>query len=559
MPVQVIVSDNDSDDGSLAGVDQLAETDRRLMIVRNAHNLGFAAANNRVFALATAPFVLFLNPDCIVAPDTLERTLAILDQRPEAGMAGCLIRNPDGSEQAGCRRRLPTPRSLLAKASGLDRLLPKTFDCGDFVQSGDPLPAQAVPIEAISGAFMLVRRELLERIGSFDTGYFMHWEDLDLCARFRAAGHEILFVPSVEVLHFKGRSSSRYPLRVEWHKHAGMVRFLRKHYFGRWPTPLFALATLPIWVRFFAKVFLFRRRRELPHISADCRAEAGREEIWVFGATSPVGCFLLPRLVAAGYFVRAFSRDPARSVAGGGPSLHWEVADIEAGILPDCAARPAIVIHLAPLYLLPGLLDRLVSAGMNRLIAFGSTSVFTKQEGGAAERRLAARLAEAEQDVKVRCQSFGVRWAILRPTIICGAKQAGGIAALTNFARRFGFVPVIGKACGLRQPVHADDLAKACLSLLTLDCGWNHAYNLAGGETLRYREMLVRIFRKLGRPPRIPSFSESWFRAALSVARLLPAYRELNVEMARRMNRDMIFDCGEARKALGYAPRAFEP
>jgi GT2 family glycosyltransferase/nucleoside-diphosphate-sugar epimerase len=560
LPVKVIVSDNGSDDCSLAGPDQLAATDSRLVVVRNGRNLGFAAGNNRVLEHAEgSSYVLFLNPDCIMAPDTLERMLAQLALHPDAGMAGCVIRNPDGSEQAGCRRRLPTPRRLLAKACGLTRWLPDQAGCDDFVQSATPLPTEVSAVEAISGAFMLVRSEALKRVGSFDEAYFMHWEDLDLCARFRAAGDGILFVPDVEVLHFKGRSSARRPLRVEWYKHTGMARYLRKFHHSHWPGPLFALATLPIWLRFLAKAVTSKMSRPLSTEVAVDAKKADVEEVWVFGATSPVGGCLLPRLLAAGHRVRAFSRNPEKHSVAGGPSLIWHAMDIAADQIPGCGGRPAVVIHLAPLYLLPGHLDRLLAAGMERLIAFGSTSVFTKRNGTAGEVKLAEQLAGAEREIEVKCGAAKKSWAIFRPTIVYGAPRRGGIAFLSRFARRFGFIPVIGSANGLRQPVHVDDLARACLSLLDSGPGWNRAYDLGGGETLSYREMLVRIFRKLDRPVRILRIPEKTFMLLLLFVRWLPAYRGLNIEMARRMERDMCFASTEAHEAFGYQPRPFDP
>lgn len=556
--LKVIVSDNDSDDCSLAGVERIAESDSRLTVVRNRRNLGFAAGNNSVLDLVAGPYVLFLNPDCVIAPETLERMLAVLDASPGAGMAGCVIRNPDGSEQAGCRRHLPTPRRLLAKAFGLDRLLPREICFGDFVRSSEPLPTGVMEVEAISGAFMLVRAEALRDVGSFDPAYFMHWEDLDLCARFRAAGHAILFVPDVEALHFKGRSSVRRPLRVEWHKHAGMVRYLRKFHYARWPWLLFALLTMPVWLRFLARAISMGYEPQHAAMQAADSIDSA-EEVWVFGATSPVGCYLLPRLLADGYRVRAFSRDPARHGAGAGPSLCWESADIDRGPVSSRGGRPLVVIHLAPLYLLPSHIDRLLAGGMERLIAFGSTSVFTKRNGSEKERELVDRLVSAERDIQMKCTSARIRWAIFRPTIVYGTAGRGGIAMLSAFVRLFGFIPVFGMGRGLRQPVHADDLAKACLSLLNSEAGWSQAYDLGGGETLSYREMLGRIFRKLNRTTRIFRISERGFRFILFLTRWLPVYRGLDIEMVRHMERDMCFDNHRAHEAFGYHPRSFEP
>src|SRR5205814_3140050 len=133
--------------------------DPRLRIVENGSNLGFARANNVALAEARGDHLLFLNPDCLVERDTIARMREALAAHPEADMAGCLILNPDGSEQAGCRRAVPTPWRAFVRALGLTRVFPyhrRLFD--DFVLTREPLPAAPAPVEAISGAFMLVRR-----------------------------------------------------------------------------------------------------------------------------------------------------------------------------------------------------------------------------------------------------------------------------------------------------------------------------------------------------------------------------------------------------------------
>ncbi len=250
VPVEVIVADNGSDDGSVELLRERVGGDRRVRILENGANLGFSRANNLALAETTGEFLLFLNPDCVIGPDTLERMLAVMADRPRVGMAGCLIRNPDGTEQAGCRRSLPTPGRALVRVLHLDRLLGPRVPLRSFVLAGGPLPAEPVEVEAISGAFMLVRREALEAVGPLDEGYFLHCEDLDWCARFRDAGWGVLFVPEVEVVHYKGGCSRDRPVRVLWHMHRGMVRFYRKFFAWRYPRPLMAIVVAAVWMRF---------------------------------------------------------------------------------------------------------------------------------------------------------------------------------------------------------------------------------------------------------------------------------------------------------------------
>lgn len=251
VPVEVIVADNGSADDSLATLRARVGGDPRVRILEIGANVGFAKANNRALLDATGEYLLFLNPDCLVRPDTLEKMAQVLSTRPQVGMAGCLVLNPDGSEQAGCRRSLPTPGRAFLRAFGLTRLLPPDGRAAhDFVLRGQPLPDHPVPVDAISGSFMFVRRAALDVVGPLDEGYFLHCEDLDWCCRFREAGLEVLFVPDVSVVHHQGHCSRARPLRVLWYKHRGMVRFYRKFLRRRYPAPLLWLVVAGIALRF---------------------------------------------------------------------------------------------------------------------------------------------------------------------------------------------------------------------------------------------------------------------------------------------------------------------
>jgi GT2 family glycosyltransferase len=248
-PLEVIVIDNASTDDSLAALRPLLGD--RVKLQANDRNLGFAVACNQGARLASGSHLLFLNPDCAVAPAAIATALKALDTHPGAGMAGALIRNEDGSEQRGCRRDLPDPKRSIYRLSGLSRRFPDRFP--DFNSAGQAMPEGPAPVEAISGAFMLMRREAFDAVGGWDEGYFLHCEDLDLCQRFRDAGHAVLFVPEAQATHLQGTSSRGRPLRVEWHKHRGMWRFYRKFQAPRNPGPFNALVGYGIALHFALK------------------------------------------------------------------------------------------------------------------------------------------------------------------------------------------------------------------------------------------------------------------------------------------------------------------
>lgn len=243
----IVVVDNASRDGSLAALAERPPAGVRLL--RNDHNRGFAAACNQGASGAMSPYLLFINPDCRIDGDALGKLVACLEARPDAGMAGPLILNPDGSEQRGCRRKLPDPRRALMRVLGMGRM-EAGGEVAGFDLTGTPLPSGPTEIEAVSGACMLVRRVAFEKIGGWDEGYFLHCEDLDLCMRLAQAGFKVMFVPDAVVSHAQGVSSRRRGVFVLWHKHWGMWRYYRKFLRSASPLWLTPLVWTGIWLRF---------------------------------------------------------------------------------------------------------------------------------------------------------------------------------------------------------------------------------------------------------------------------------------------------------------------
>ena len=250
---QVVLVDNASDPQEFEPVLARFAGNERLRVVRSAINGGYAYGCNMGIAECTEPTILLLNPDCIAAPGSLESMCVALHQEPQIGMVGGLITYPDGTEQGGGRRAVPTPWRSFVRSCGLSRFAvrwPKLFN--DFCLHLQPLPMAPISVEAISGACTLVKREAIEDVGMMDEGFFLHCEDLDFCMRFRDHGWEIRFVPDAPVVHHKGICSRNRRLLVEWHKHKGMVRFYRKHFRHQYPAGLMGLVVLGVWARFGA-------------------------------------------------------------------------------------------------------------------------------------------------------------------------------------------------------------------------------------------------------------------------------------------------------------------
>ncbi len=247
LAIEIIVVDNASTDGSLDALLGLPG----LRIIQSPTNMGFAAACNTGTRAATAPFLLFLNPDCSFEPGTLVKLLEAMGEKERVGMVGALLVNADGSEQAGGRRAIPTPWRSFVRAFGLARFSerwPRLFF--DFHLHKQPLPAHAIEVEAISGACMMVSRAAMEDVGEWDEGYFLHCEDLDWCMRFRKKGWKILFVPSAQITHALGVCGRSRPVFVEWHKHKGMMRFYWKFFRHQYPGVLMGLVAAGVWLRF---------------------------------------------------------------------------------------------------------------------------------------------------------------------------------------------------------------------------------------------------------------------------------------------------------------------
>ena len=224
--LEVIVSDNASRDGSIEAVESRRVGDARLRVVRNDANLGFAAGCNRAATHARGDMLLFLNPDCRVDDDTIARLRAHADAR--TGVLGATVVGVDGTPEPASRRRDPLLLRALMTATGLARWSSRWPALRGTNLAAAGKVAVVEDVEGVSGALMLVPRAAFDRIGGFDEGYFLHFEDLDLCRRLRDAGLRVACAHDVRAMHVKGTSSHARPFFVAFHKHRGMWRWFTK-------------------------------------------------------------------------------------------------------------------------------------------------------------------------------------------------------------------------------------------------------------------------------------------------------------------------------------------
>ena len=222
---EVWVVDNASSDGSAALV---AERHPQVRLIKSHVNLGFSAANNLVLRRTSAQYVLALNPDCVLHPRTVPDLVALLDGHAEIGIAGCRLVRPDGTLDHAGRRSFPTIVGALGHFTTVGRsdrapAVLTQYRAVDSDGSG--------PVDAVNGAFMLIRHQALEDVGLFDEGYWLYMEDLDLCFRFAQRDWTVWYEPSLTATHHKGASSGphRAP-RQNRAFHYGMYRFYKKFY-----------------------------------------------------------------------------------------------------------------------------------------------------------------------------------------------------------------------------------------------------------------------------------------------------------------------------------------
>jgi nucleoside-diphosphate-sugar epimerase len=174
-----------------------------------------------------------------------------------------------------------------------------------------------------------------------------------------------------------------------------------------------------------------------------------------------------------------------------------------------------------------------------------------------AERKFVAELIVAEESLKLWAEENAARWTILRPTLIYGLGMDNNVGVIAGFIQRFHFFPILGKAGGLRQPIHVRDVASACKAALERKEAVNQAYNISGAEILSYREMVTRIFKALDIRPRFLSIPLWMFAVGVSVLRVLPPFKKWSTAMAERMNQDMKFDHAAAASDFGFSPQTF--
>jgi len=220
---KIYIVDNNSKDSSM----KFTSDDCRIKKIYRKRNYGFASSCNYGAALSTHKNILFLNPDCVLL-ENVAPLLTDLESKKSIAVVGCLVTNKDGTEQRASRRRLPTLMRAIKTYSGLEKYANKSSCLAGVNLTHEPMPEKTVYCEAISGAFILMKKRVFSEIKGFDEAFPMHFEDLDLFKRTINSGYQIAFNPHVKVKHYQGTSSVSNP-KVKQYKKQGLRLYFRKH------------------------------------------------------------------------------------------------------------------------------------------------------------------------------------------------------------------------------------------------------------------------------------------------------------------------------------------
>ena len=223
---EVYVVDNNSVDGS---VEMIKEKFPEVILIESKKNLGFSKGNNLAIRQAKGEYVLLLNPDTFVEEDTLKKCCSFMDDHQDAGGLGVYMVDGGGHYLPESKRGLPTPKVAFYKMFGLAKLFPKSKRFGKY-HLGYLDKNQTHEIEVLSGAFMMMRKETLDKVGLLDEDYFMYGEDIDLSYRITQGGYKNYYYPEAKIIHYKGESTKRTSVNYVFVFYKAMIIFARKHF-----------------------------------------------------------------------------------------------------------------------------------------------------------------------------------------------------------------------------------------------------------------------------------------------------------------------------------------
>ncbi|HTF81470.1 MAG TPA: glycosyltransferase family 2 protein, partial [Cytophagales bacterium] len=242
---KIIVVDNNSVDGS---VEMLREKFPEVVIIANKENVGFSRANNQGILICESEYVLLLNPDTVLQEDTLTKCVNFMDQHLEAGAIGVKMIDGKGNFLPESKRGLPTPDVAFYKLFGFSKLFPKSKIFGKYHLTYLDTD-KTNEVEVLSGAYMFIRREVLDKIGLLDETFFMYGEDVDLSYRITQAGYKNYYFADTSIIHYKGESTQKTSIKYIWTFYQAMMIFARKHFSNGRARLLSAIINTGIYIK----------------------------------------------------------------------------------------------------------------------------------------------------------------------------------------------------------------------------------------------------------------------------------------------------------------------
>lgn len=558
---ELVVVDNASTDDSVETLKR-AVVDDRCRVMELSSNFGFGYAVNVGAASVAAPFILLLNPDCLLRPTTVEKLLAPLHEAGDVAASGPVVLDSFGKEQRGSRRVEPTPLRAIARTFG------QTADSGSgFDLHKTDLPKGPETVDAVSGSCMLIRKSTFDAISGMDERFFLHCEDLDLCRRIRDLGQRVLFIPSTSVIHFQGGSGRN--LKVEWYKHRSMLMYHNKHAATDTGTAFNLLLKLGVWVRFFVVAMplsvLGRSSDETAQHLQQLIETNEDVTIVVDGSDCASGQAMATRLLQSGrrvLLVRTrFSRSGAR------PAIENDAdqADMSQAALVVVSdeylrkvsaadiGRVKTVYCFGPLDFMSGLFIDLVRLGGERIVAVvlaATPSLDDAQRSHVCDRQ--------HDDVQQVARDHGIALSILCPTLLYGADIRSEINRMCALVKYLPVIPLLGDGSGLRQPLHIQDLVTACLNATSASASVQRSYCLGGDQQLTHIELLQQIAARYRSPVRIYKLPVSVAKAVKRLLNWLRLDRSAAVNLLIPENRDILCDNASAQNDIGFKPGKLE-
>lgn len=553
----------------------------KIRLVTGQGNVGFAKGCNLGAEAARGQYLLILNPDAVILePDAILKFERVANQitQPAVGAIGAVLRNEDWSEQRATRRNILTPANALLEGLGLWRL--KGIPCPSLnIRPEDvPLPAEAAPLPAISGACIFIEKTRYLALKGMDEGYFLHVEDMDFCKRIHDVGGSVWIQPQVNLLHYCSTSDVSSVV-VERNKAAGFYRYFNLHFPRDFVfRPLIQAAVGAklsgrILQSFFEDDYSKPRLKDARGIRMVQAIVRGAQEaiaemkegtapsfapqthVLVTGAHRSTALFAIGRLLTYGCKVTALTHN--RVVGFFHPNLTWMNGEIRRKDEIRTLLAPLAVdyvYHAAPLHLACNLLEALGKVP-SHFVAFSRVARPLNPKQNKAGLGYHVEYEEHENSLRNLCKKQDVSYTIIRHGNLYGGGLDQDITRLAEWIDKSHMIFVDKESKGRRAPLHADDLALAALRSFHTPQARNRVYGLQGGEAVPFDDMLVRIFKVLDLFPKVFPVA-SLEKLALVAHSLVPLYFPPQ-RLVKESKADWLLDDRDTRQELRVNPRPF--